>query len=132
MAGLSPQAYHGVSPSVPDSVSTRGSLIPMPCPQSTLRNALFLFLSLSSEPWPLLTYKTHSSNYVRTAARDQAWIHYTRSKLTEIGVQYVDVFDLIEPFRDCTQDGSHHILGVPEAVANHRIIPWICSLAPSN
>jgi len=107
----------------------------MPCPQSTLRNALFLFLSLSSEPWPLLTYKTHSSSYVRTAARDQARIHYTRihytrSKLTEIGVQYVDVFDLIEPFRDCTQDGSHDILGVSEAVARHRIAPWIYNPSP--
>lgn len=70
----------------------------------------------------------YSSIYVRTAARDQAWVHYTRTKVTEIGIQYVDVFNLIEQFRDCTQDGSHHILGVPEAVANHRIIPWICSL----
>ena len=71
----------------------------------------------------------YSASYVRTAARDQAWVHYTRTKLAGNGIQYIDVFDLIEPFRDCTQDGSHHILGVPEAVARHRIIPWICSLA---
>lgn len=88
---------------------------------------------LGSHPRPIMGYNRlcpTPSSYIRTAARDQAWVHYTHSKLTEVGIQYVDVFNLIEPFRDCTQDGSHHILGVPNAVATHRIIPWICSQIP--
>lgn len=95
-------------------------------PSGVLR-ALYLFFVASHQKYAPFE-RTYSTIYVRTAARDQAWVHYTRTKLTEVGIQYVDVYNLIEQFRDCTHDGSHHILGVPEAVADHRIIPWICSL----
>lgn len=50
-------------------------------------------------------------------------------KLLEADIQYLEVFHMLESFRDCTHDASHHILGVPDAVAKNKIIPWLCSIS---
>lgn len=49
-------------------------------------------------------------------------------KLLEVNVQYLEVFHMLESFRDCTHDASHHFMGVPDAVAQNKIIPWLCSV----
>jgi hypothetical protein len=50
-------------------------------------------------------------------------------KLAEADIQYLEIFHMLESFRDCTHDASHHILGVPDAVAKNKIIPWLCSIS---
>lgn len=87
---------------------------------------------LGTHPRPVAGFHRHHPDHatgVRSLARDAALDAHAKRRMGEVGVRVLDVFDLVNPFRDCTEDGTHHLGGVPKAVATHRVVPWVCELA---
>lgn len=87
---------------------------------------------LGQHPLPVAGFHRHHQDHatnLRSLARADAMNRYTRERLRQAGVRFLDVFDVVNPFRDCTADGTHHGAGVPEVVARHRVLPWVCGLA---
>lgn len=87
---------------------------------------------LGTHPRPVAGFHRHHPDHatnVRSLARDASLDAHASRRLEGVGVQVLEVFDLVNPFRDCTEDGTHHLGGVPEAVAAHRVVPWVCGLA---
>jgi len=82
-----------------------------------------------SNPSHLKYNTTHSATALRSLNRDAALDAHARQRMAQAGIRVLDVFDIVNPFRDCTVDGTHHVGGVAEAVAKHRVVPWLCEVA---
>lgn len=87
---------------------------------------------LGTHPRPVAGFHRHHPDHamsLRSLARDDALNEYVKHRMEETGIRFLDVFDMVSPFRDCTADGTHHAEALADTVAGHRVLPWVCDVA---
>lgn len=67
--------------------------------------------------------------YVEHARREIAAMNAAAGPGASSLLPYLEAFDMVAPFRDCTRDGSHLTYGVSETILWAKILPWLCPIA---